>query len=92
MLRTRIDLALEEQNQDLLKSMNQRSQTQLQLQQAVEGLSVVAISYYLVGMVKYVAGALHDLGFLQKPEMVVGLSVPVCLVLVWRGIHRLRQR
>jgi uncharacterized membrane-anchored protein len=44
-----VDLTLEAQNQDLLQSMNQRSQMQLQLQQAVEGLSVVAISYYLVG-------------------------------------------
>jgi uncharacterized membrane-anchored protein len=57
-----VDLTLEAQNQDLLQSMNQRSQMQLQLQQAVEGLSVVAISYYLVGLVKYMAGSLHEMG------------------------------
>jgi uncharacterized membrane-anchored protein len=91
LLRTRIDLTLEAQNQDLLKSMNQRSQTQLQLQQAVEGLSVVAISYYLIGMVKYVAEALHENGWIERPGLLIGLSVPVCLVLVWRGVYRLRH-
>ncbi|MES2919115.1 MAG: DUF3422 domain-containing protein [Pseudomonadota bacterium] len=91
LLRTRVELTLEAQNQDLLQSMNQRGQLQLQLQQAVEGLSVVAISYYLVGLVKYSAGSLEDLGLLQHPALVVGLSVPVCVLLVWRGVHRLRQ-
>ncbi|MFX7306686.1 DUF3422 family protein, partial [Acinetobacter baumannii] len=47
LLRTRVDLTLEAQNQDLLQSMNRRGHLQLQLQQAVEGLSVVAITYYL---------------------------------------------
>jgi len=91
LLRTRIDLTLEAQNQDLLRSMDHRAQMQLQLQQAVEGLSVVAISYYLVGMVKYLAETLHELGWISRPGIVVGLSVPVCLILVWRGIYRLRH-
>lgn len=91
LLRTRIDLALEAQNQDLLQSMNRRAQLQLQLQQAVEGLSVVAITYYLVGLVKYLANSLHELGWLRQPELVTGLVVPICLLLVWRGVRRLRD-
>ncbi|MDP2226879.1 MAG: DUF3422 domain-containing protein, partial [Moraxellaceae bacterium] len=91
LLRTRIDLTLEAQNQDLLQSMNRRSQMQLQLQQAVEGLSVVAISYYLVGLVKYLAGSLHETRLLHHPELVVGLSVPVCAGLVWMAVRRLRK-
>jgi uncharacterized membrane-anchored protein len=91
LLRARVELTLEAQNQDLLQSMNQRGQLQLQLQQAVEGLSVVAISYYLVGLVKYSAGSLEEMGLLQHPALVVGLSVPVCVLLVWRGVHKLRK-
>jgi uncharacterized membrane-anchored protein len=91
LLRTRVELTLEAQNQDLLQSMNTRSQMQLQLQQAVEGLSVVAISYYLVGLVKYMAGSLHEMGVLAHPELVVGLAVPVCVFAVWRGMQRLRR-
>lgn len=92
LLRTRVDLTLEAQNQDLLHSMNQRGALQLQLQQAVEGLSVVAISYYVVGLIKYLAGSLHELGWLAEPELIVGLSVPVCLYLVWRGVQRLHRQ
>lgn len=91
LLRTRIELGLEEQNQDLLKSMNRRSKQQLQLQQAVEGLSVVAISYYLVGLVKYMASALHAAGWVDKTDLLVGLMVPVSLLLVWLGINRLHR-
>ena len=91
LLRTRIDLTLEAQNQDLLQSMNRRSQLQLQLQQAVEGLSVVAISYYLVGLVKYAGESLHEMGWLAHPALLTGLSVPICVALVWRGIHQLRR-
>lgn len=91
LLRTRVDLTLEAQNQDLLQSMNRRGHLQLQLQQAVEGLSVVAITYYLVGLVKHVAGSLAEVGWISHPEWVAGLSVPLCLFLVWRGVRRLRK-
>lgn len=92
LLRTRVDLTLEAQNQDLLQSMNRRGQMQLQLQQAVEGLSVVAISYYLVGLVKYMAGSLHETGVLHSSELLVGLSVPVCVIVVWAAVRRLRRK
>lgn len=91
LLRTRIDLTLEAQNQDLLQSMNHRSQIQLQLQQAVEGLSVVAITYYLVGLVKSLAESLHELGWVAQPALVAGIAVPVCLALVWLGVRQLRH-
>ncbi len=91
LLRTRVDLTLEAQNQDLLQSLNQRSKVQLQLQQAVEGLSVAAISYYLVGLVKYMLLSAADMGWIQHAELWVGVSVPVCVFLVWRGVHRLHK-
>ncbi len=48
LLRTRISLKLEQQNQQLLASMDRRAKLQLKMQQVVEGLSLVAISYYAV--------------------------------------------
>lgn len=91
LLRTRVDLTLEAQNQDLLQSLNQRSKVQLQLQQAVEGLSVAAISYYLVGLVKYMLLSAADMGWITHAELWVGVSVPVCVFLVWRGVHQLHK-
>ena len=46
LLRTRVDIELERQNQELLAQMNNRAKLQLRLQETVEGLSVVAITYY----------------------------------------------
>ena len=53
LLRTRVDVELERQNRDLLKSMNERTRLQLRLQTTVEGLSVAAVSYYVVGLFGY---------------------------------------
>ncbi len=47
LLRTRVDISIEQQNQALLKSMNQRAKMQLHLQETVEGLSIVAITTYV---------------------------------------------
>ena len=55
LLRTWVDVEVEKQNRDLLASMNNRARLQLRLQQTVEGLSVAAVSYYVVGLIGYVA-------------------------------------
>ena len=55
LLRTRVDLSLQQQNQELLRSMDMRAQLQLRLQETVEGFSVIAISYYLVMLLSKVA-------------------------------------
>ena len=92
LLTTRVDTALSRQNRDLLASMNRRSDLQLRLQQTVEGLSVVAISYYAIGLVGYVVKSVHAEYSTIKPEIVTGaLAVPVVL-LVWFFISRLRRR
>src|SRR5262249_8585750 len=55
LLRTWVDVEVERQNRDLLASMNNRARLQLRLQQTVEGLSVAAVSYYVVGLIGYLA-------------------------------------
>ena len=91
LLRTRVDVALEEQNRDLLKSMDRRAQLQLRLQETVEGLSVVAISYYLTGLVYYVMKAVKAAGAPVDPDLAAGFSLPVVIALVWLGVRRLRR-
>jgi uncharacterized membrane-anchored protein len=53
LLRTRVDIELEQQNSELLKAMSERTRLQLRLQQTVEGLSIAAISYYVVSLLDY---------------------------------------
>ncbi len=87
LLRTRIDTALARQNRDLLESMNRRTQLQLRLQRTVEGLSVVAISYYLVALASYLFGAVPDLDH----RIATAAAVPLVLLVVWLMVRRLRN-
>lgn len=87
LLRTRIDIALAKQNRDLLNSMNRRTRLQLRLQQTVEGLSVVAISYYAVALIGYLAAPAH-----AWKEWVMVAAVPLVVIAVWLAGRRLRRR
>ena len=92
LLRTRMNLTIESQNQDLLHSMNRRAKLQFRMQQAVEGLSVAAISYYLVGLVKYVAESGKALGLISNSYLVVGLAVPLSIGFVLLGHWRMKKK
>ena len=91
LLRTRVDIALEGQNRDLLTAMNRRAQLQLRLQQTVEGLSVAAITYYMVSLIGYGLNALKSLGLNLNVYLWQGLSIPAIALLVWFGVHMVRK-
>ncbi|HVY57348.1 MAG TPA: DUF3422 domain-containing protein [Xanthobacteraceae bacterium] len=92
LLRTRVDIELEQQNRDLLRSMNERTRMQLRLQATVEGLSVAAISYYVVGLIGYVAKGAHDAGAPLEPTYVSAIAVPLVVVAIWYVVRRIRRR
>ncbi len=92
LLRTRVDIERERQNQALLASMNHRARMQLRLQQTVEGLSIAAISYYVVGLVGYAAKAMKEGGVPLSPELVTGGSIPFVVLAIWLAVRRVRQR
>lgn len=92
LLRSRIDVELAHQNQQLLASMNQRADQQLRLQQTVEGLSVVAISYYAIGIIGYLAAPLvHYFWEDADTKLLTGLSAPFVVLLVFLAIRRIRH-
>ena len=92
LLRTRVDVELEQQNQDLLKSMNARTRLQLRLQATVEGLSVAAISYYVVGLFSYLVKAAHDAGLIHiEPNVAIAAFVPVAVLAIWWTVRRIRR-
>ena len=84
-------MALERQNQAVLESMNRRAALQLRLQQTVEGLSIAAITYYIVGVIGYVAKGLEAAGVGLKSEIVMGVSAPFVLLLAGFGVWRARK-
>ncbi|SFM58737.1 DUF3422 family protein [Marinobacter pelagius] len=87
MMRTRVELAIQSQNQQLLSSMDRRSRIQLMMQHTVEGFSVVAISYYLIGLLKLGLDALYDSGVVFNKTLVLGIAIPVVMALVFLGIR-----
>jgi len=91
LLRTRVGIVQEMQNRQILQSMNARAAQQLHLQQAVEGLSVAAISYYVIGLFAYVAKAIKEQGWIAHSESAVGLTVPLVLGAVWFGLRRMHH-
>ena len=91
LLRTRVDVERQAQNQDLLASMDQRADLQLRLQRTVEGLSVVAISYYAVNLVAYLAyPATEPLGL--SKGLTMAILTPLVVGGVWLMIRRIRHR
>jgi uncharacterized membrane-anchored protein len=92
LLRTWVDVEVERQNRDVLASMNNRARLQLRLQQTVEGLSVAAVSYYVVGLIGYLAKGSAIFGEPVKPELVTAFSVPFVVLAIWWLVRRVRRK
>jgi len=91
LLRTRVDIATAVQNQQLLEKLTRGQQLQLRLQATVEGLSIAAISYYVISLILYGGKALKAAGVPLNPEIAAGAMVPVVLWASWTAIRRIHK-
>ena len=91
LLRTRVDVERSAQNQALLASMDRRADLQLRLQKTVEGLSVVAISYYAVSLAGYLLYPLTGVLGISKGMITAAVTLPV-VALVWFLVRRIRAK
>ena len=91
LLRTRVDIELERQNQELLAQMNNRAKVQLRLQETVEGLSIAAITYYGSQLVQYLTKGAKYLFPVLSPEIATAVSIPLIAILALFGIKRMRK-
>ena len=92
LLRTRLNLNLEHQNHALLEAMDQRARIQIRLQETVEGLSIAAITYYIVGLIGYLAKSSQMLNAGIKPELIVSFCVVPVALFVYFGVRRIKRR
>jgi uncharacterized membrane-anchored protein len=93
LLRTRVDVELEHQNQELLKSMNARTKLQLRLQTTVEGLSTAAITYYVVGLFGYMVKGAAESGQLKvDPSLLTAAFVPIAALAIWWTVRSIRRK
>ncbi len=94
LMRTGITFELERQNRDLLHDMNRRARLQMRLQRIVQGLSVAALAYYLLGLTAFVAKGAKDAGWLPAnvtAEEVTALALPFTVLASWLFMVRLRR-
>lgn len=87
LLRTQIEMALQAQNAALLQSMDRNAERQLRLQHVVEGLSVVAVSYYAVSLLSYILTVVGEYYHIAHSQL-VALSVVPVMLLIWLFLRR----
>jgi len=91
LLRTRVEVELSRQNRELLISMDKRSDEALRLQHTVEGLSVVAISYYATSLALYVAEPFgKEIGV--SKVWLAAMITPLVVLGTWAALRAVRKR
>ena len=92
LLRTQVNIQTETQNQQLLEKLTHGQELQLKLQRTVEGLSIAAISYYVVSLLLYITKAGKEAGLPIHPELVAGVLIPVVVFSVWYITRKIHNR
>ena len=91
LLSTRVDMERREQNQSVLESMDRRAGFQLRLQEAVEAVSIVAVTYYLVGLVGFASEGMQAVYETLETSLIKAISIPVIATLVIIVMRRIRK-
>jgi uncharacterized membrane-anchored protein len=91
LLRTSVEISVEKQSRDLLVSMDRRADLQLRLQETVEGLSIVVLSYYLLGLVSYGLKGVKAMGVKFDTELFTGLAIPLVFAFVFFSVRKLKN-
>lgn len=92
LMRTRVNLNLQEQNRSQLTAMNRRSKLQFRLQETVEGLSIAAISYYAIGLLSYFFSGLPLKQWQLDKNVLLACCIPIVVVTIWYVTRRIKRR
>ena len=92
LLRTQTEMIIQNQNRDLLESMNERGSQQLRLQVTVERLSIAAVTYYGVGLVGYLIKPLPLDAWGIDPLFVKAAAVPIIALAVLAAVRSIHPR
>jgi uncharacterized membrane-anchored protein len=92
LLRTRVEVNLQSQNQLLLASVDRRAAAQLRLQHAVEGLSVVVLTYYLANLLRIILEGTEAAGAVINDKLVIALVLPLLAFAVWWAVRHAKRQ
>ena len=90
LLQARVQVEMEEQNAEILKSLNARADAQIKIQRAVEGLSIIAITYYVLNLLKLFYSGVHLLGVDLSPRAAVIAMTPIAALILLQILMRIR--
>lgn len=91
LLQARVQVEMEEQNSQILQSLSTRAETQIKIQKAVEGLSIIAISYYLFSLFKLLYQGILTLGFELQPRTALLAGTPLAALIIGAIAYRIRN-
>jgi uncharacterized membrane-anchored protein len=91
LLRTQVDVTLQEQNRDLLLSMDRRARLQSRLQRTLEVISIVALTYYLAVLLMTILKAVKATGIELNVELIAGAATPFLLGIIWLALRWARR-
>jgi len=91
LLQARVQVEMEDQNSQILQNLSTRADTQIKIQKAVEGLSIIAISYYLFSLFKLLYQGLLTLGLDWPPRTALLAGMPVAALIIGAIAYRIRN-
>ncbi len=85
LIRSQVDLSIENQNRDLLRGINHRARNQLRLQAKLESFTVIVVTYYAFDLIdRTLRNVLVDEVVKTNSSFVLSASVPlIALGLFW---------
>lgn len=87
-LDVRVDTRIKAQNLLLTKRMERSIQLQFRLQSLIEGLSVIAAAYYLVGLIAFLVKGANALPDWNSAEGLIGLVTLPVIVIIYLFVNR----
>ncbi len=92
MFQGHMEIAMGLQNNAILKTIKTNAEQQVKLQHTVEGLSVVAISYYLLGIISLLLKGGEKAGLFSGWEILAAILAPPAIAAVWLFLRRLKNK
>jgi uncharacterized membrane-anchored protein len=90
LLRSQVDLSIEQQNRDLLEALNGRARRQLKLQAKLESFTIIVVTYYAFDLIeRSIRNTVPGDQFRDDILMALSLSVPLIAGVLWWYVRRL---
>lgn len=89
LIRSQVELSVEQQNSDLLEGLNLRAKRQIRMQAKLESFTIIVVTYYAFDLIeRSLKNTIHSEA-LQDLLFYVSLSVPFIAGMLWLYIRRL---